>query len=631
MEMEIGYDHLTEVSDYSDYQIWPAYYEDEAECYEYEDEGKEFDEEIEEKVEKKTKLKPPELIDIYADLLTSDVDNRNSSIRTSTSAWNFQLKEETEGSEETLITPEDEPEEGSEVTSEGSRYNCLRDIEISNSQLKLRNLYTSFPVPDDPGIIPAFWILQEHAESYIHDNVKLFQHMVRKTKLQPIKAIEKMLHSNKISLQYYGINPRTVRPLCEALMTNHTVEVVNLTGNWLSEDSCYHLNELLEKNNTIHTLLLAGCRIGASGAWRLQDGISESHTLTNLDLTDCNLGAEGLEYIGLGVCQSDHLKKLVLNDNHLDESAVNDLQHLIASSDTLTYLGLSWNSLYTAETWKKLSKAIDANDTLVELDLSWNALGNECANQLRILLSRSTPLKKLHLTGNRFNEEDAVLIARGLSKNMMLEELYLGNNPLKAEGAFELIRAVTPNVSPESKLRVLDLTNIWANKNAIPELQAIEEGKPWLQVKLGGILSNHKIVGPDVTVLLFKRANYEAMKPKKKRQRRNFGHFVLSLEDGFIPRSRFLQLVKSFKLKLSPTLVDAITKAFAGPRHTVNLALLKSVYMVQYPNTELPPEKPKKKKRKKTKGIESKKKKKTEDTESKTTKKAKTKKVKIKK
>ncbi|XP_076283023.1 uncharacterized protein LOC143210234 [Lasioglossum baleicum] len=472
--------------------------------------------------------------------------------------------------------------------------------------------------------------MRERMDSYMNDSVKLFQHLVRKTKLQPMKAIEKMLLSDKISLQYYGINPRIVRPLCEALMYNHTVEVVNLTGNWLSEDSCYHLNELLETSNTIRILLLAGCRIGAIGAWRLQDGISQSQTLTELDLSGCNLGAEGLQYIGIAVCQSNHLKKLFLNDNHLDESCVNDLQRLVASSDTLTHLGLSWNSLYTVETWKKLGKAIEANDTLIELDLSWNALGYECVNQLRLLLSRSTPLKKLDLTGNRFNEADAVPIARGLSRNVVLEELYLGNNPLKAEGAFELIRAVTPLVSPESKLRVLDLTNIWANKNALPELQAIEEGKPWLQVKLGGILSNHKIVGPDVTELLFKRANYEAMRPKKKRMRRNFGHFVLSLEDGVIRRPHFLELVKNFKLKLSSTLVDAITKAFEGPKKTVNLALLKSVYMVQYPNTEPPPEKPERKKKKAT-GTELKKKKKTKDTESKATKTATTKKAKMKK
>ncbi|XP_078034384.1 uncharacterized protein LOC144468642 [Augochlora pura] len=625
-------DYLTEVSDYSDYQIWPPDDGGEGEGYEYEyEEGeyKEFDEIVERKESVKDALKPPELIDIYADLTFRDIGAERIAIKTEERKEKLRqligLKDETEGSEETLITPEDESEEGSEESSEGSLYNCLRHIEISNSQMKLRNLHTSFPIPDDPGITPAFWILQEQTDSYSNHGVEFFKAMVEKAKLQHIKGLEQMLLSNKIDLQYYGMNPRIVRPLCEALMLNHTVDVVDLTGNWLSEDACYHLSELLQTNNTIHKMVLAGCRIGPKGAWRLQDGISDSQTLAELDVSECNLGAEGFAYIAEAVCQSDHLKELIMNDNQLDEACANDLNHLITASDTLTKLRLSWNSLYSAETWKKLCKALETNEVLEELDLSWNALGNECVNYLRLLLSHSPPVKKLIMTGNRFNEEDAAIIARGLAKNETLEELHIGNNPLKAEGALELIRAVTPQVSPGSQLRVLDLSHIWAKKNALPELQTIEEDRPSLEVKLEGILSNHKIVGPDVMALIFKRANYEAMKPKKKKLRKNFGHFILSLEDGIVPKSRFIQLVKSFKLKLSPTLLDAITKAFAGSKNTVNLDLLKSVYITQYPDTEPPPPKPEKKKKapkhpkpkKKEEGTESKATKKTKKTKKK--------------
>lgn len=125
---------------------------------------------------------------------------------------------------------------------------------------------------------------------------------------------------------------------------------------------------------------------------------------------------------------------------------------------------------------------------------------------------------------------------KGLSKNTKLEELYIGNNPIKAEGALTLIKAVTPDKSPESPLRILDLTNIWANKEILPELETIKNNKPWLDIKLGGILSNYKVKDPDVQAILLRRANYEAMKPKKKRHRKNFGHFVLSLSDKPISR-----------------------------------------------------------------------------------------------
>ena len=117
----------------------------------------------------------------------------------------------------------------------------------------------------------------------------------------------------------------------------------------------------------------------------------------------------------------------------------------------------------------------------------------------------------------------------------------MGNNPIKAEGALTLVKAVTPDKSPESPLRILDLTNIWANKKILPELETIQNRKPWLDIKLGGILSNYKVKDPDIQAILLRRAQYESMKPKKKQHRRNFGHFVLSLSDGPISKGICIQ------------------------------------------------------------------------------------------
>ena len=140
----------------------------------------------------------------------------------------------------------------------------------------------------------------------------------------------------------------------------------------------------------------------------------------------------------------------------------------------------------------------------------------------------------MRFKGNRFTENDAEIIAQGLSKNNTLQELQLGNNPLRAQGVSALIDAITPNLSPNETLCLLDLENIWANKNILENLEIIENVKPWVTIKLGGILSNYQIVGPNVRRLLLKRAKYEAMLPKKKKQQRDFGQFVISLTDELI-------------------------------------------------------------------------------------------------
>lgn len=118
----------------------------------------------------------------------------------------------------------------------------------------------------------------------------------------------------------------------------------------------------------------------------------------------------------------------------------------------------------------------------------------------------------------------------------------MGNNPLKAEGALALIRAITPRVSPDNALHLLDLENVWANKDILPELETIKTLKPEVKVKLGGILSNYQLVGPNVKKILLKRANYEAMAPKRKGRKRNFGHFVMSLNDKMVSQGMFFSM-----------------------------------------------------------------------------------------
>lgn len=74
-------DNVTEISDYSDYKVWPSYhYEDEAACYEGEVEAEKYDEKVEDeeptRKEEGKRLKPQELIDIFADLAMQLRDKR---------------------------------------------------------------------------------------------------------------------------------------------------------------------------------------------------------------------------------------------------------------------------------------------------------------------------------------------------------------------------------------------------------------------------------------------------------------------------------------------------------------------------------------------------------------------------
>ncbi|KAG5311028.1 LR74B protein, partial [Acromyrmex insinuator] len=506
---------------------------------------------VEEEKEEEDIKTEPEIIDktdIFTDFMAEFGAKRTKELAIKAEKKKKQLRQligveqkKDDESEETLITPEDEDIVSERVSTESSIHPCLHKIDISDSQLKV-NPYTMYQVPNDPGLLPAFWLLRERPPIYSTDGVQKFYDIVKRAGLRSIGSLKDMLLTDQLNLSYTGFKSPIMKAICEALTDNIFVRKLDLKDTKLSANACRYLNDLLLKNNSIIDLSLSGCRIGTNGAKKLYNAISENTALKVLDLSRCNIGNEGFEYIASALSNNQDLESLDLSDNHLDEKCSKSLYNLL-SSKSLTHLNLSWNSLYDAKVWKILVNGLKKNrESLRSLNLSWNAIGEECVHHLYNLLSRSRNIEELNLSWNRFNGKDAEIIAEGISKNNTLQELQLGNNPLEAQGVSALIHAITPNISPDSALRLLDLENIWANKNILEDLETIKNVRPWVTIKLGGILSNYQLVGPNVRRILLKRAKYEAMLPKQKNRRRNFGQFVMSLTDKLINRGMFARI-----------------------------------------------------------------------------------------
>ncbi|XP_046836144.1 leucine-rich repeat-containing protein 74B-like [Vespa crabro] len=456
----------------------------------------------------------------------------------------------------------------------------------------LSNLYTVFSIPHDPGIGPALWTVDTQ-DTFMENGIYKFDELVKRKGLKVIHTINDMLQTECINLRYYGIDPRIVEIICHVLKNNDSVHTIDLTDNWLTKSACYYLGELMQKSTMIISLILSKCRIGPEGMKELCNGISITSSLITLNLNSCNIEDKGLEVLAFAIENNESLEELFLANNNLNKTCTEHLCYLIMNSRSIKWLDLSWNSLFDEHTWKALTSVLSKNRTLIGLNLSWNGIGTECVKYLTIVL-RISHLEILDLSNNMFTKFDAANISKSLSRNSILQELYLGNNPLEAEGAFILISSINPKNSPESGLRLLNLENVWADKTILPELEIIENERPWLQIVLGGILSNYILIGPNVMKILLRRANYEAMAQKKKKLRRNFGHFVLSLSDNPISRGQFRRLISEFKLKLSKSLIKEIIMAFLGPKKTVDQGLLKAVYLEEFPDTKPPPVKPSK-------------------------------------
>ena len=137
-------------------------------------------------------------------------------------------------------------------------------------------------------------------------------------------------------------------------------------------------------------------------------------------------------------------------------------------------------------------------------------------------------------SANCFTDKEVSTLAKSISSSKSLKEIKLNNNRFSPKGITDLVEGLNVENIVHSKLITLDLNNHNATKNITHILESLKAKKPNLEVKLGGILENFEIIGPDIKLLFLKTANYESMHTKIKKNRKDFGHFVLSLQDSII-------------------------------------------------------------------------------------------------
>ncbi|XP_046737178.1 uncharacterized protein LOC124405954 [Diprion similis] len=519
-------------------------------------------------------------------------------------------KNQQTSSVETIITQEDEIQNASLYSNSSSKSSSsLMSSRISDSEVKLLRLFNAFPIPDDPGNVQAFWILYDPVPIYTNDGIQRFTDTMKTSNLRPIACMYDLLRSDVVNLRYYGLDPRAVKAICQSVYNNTSVQSLDLKDNWLTREACVHLNNLLLESEILSHMNLSGCRIGCEGIKCMLSGLTENWSLVELDLSNCQLKDDGFNSLAPVVENNQLLETLNLSDNQLGTECAKALEAMLAHNNHLLHLDLSWNGLFTKEASNGLFKGLIENKTLLSLNLSWNALGKEALVPLGTFLQQNQTLLSLNMSGNRFDEQAAVTIANSLAKNVGLQDIYLGDNPLKSAGGLALVHALIPEQSPRTELRHVNLENVWINKTVLPDLENIRTNRSWIRIKLGGIFSNHKLVGPDEKKIFFKRAIFEGMKPKKKKQRKDFGHFILSLEEKLNSRDNFKELVKGFKIKLSETLIHALMTAFPGANKKVDQAAMKAFYLQQYPDTIAPPPPTPKKKKGKRKKLDNEKRK----------------------
>ncbi|KAL0270312.1 UNVERIFIED_CONTAM: hypothetical protein PYX00_007769 [Menopon gallinae] len=420
-----------------------------------------------------------------------------------------------------------------------------------------------------------------------------------KLHISPIVKLYNNLDGTKIDLTFHGISKKQMRAACAALEINTTVEELILKGNRLSPASCSLLSEALARNYTLTYLDMTGCRIGPEGGMYLAQALQANTALRELNLSRCYIGDEGMIKLAEALKDSTSLNKLILSYNSLDVGAAEALAMLLTENEYITDIALDYNYMYDPVVMKKFFKNLAANTGLVSLSLQWNGISDPSLGlAIAQVLKKNETLKSLDLSYNRLDSSSVKPFRRGIAGAKALGVLRMARNPITAEDAENLLLGLKSSKT----VKVLDLSEIWVNKEFVKTLKKLQSTKD-VEVPYGGIHSNYVIHGPDYQAVLMKRARYEAQKPKPKKQRRDFGHLMFLLGDQPITQDQFMEIVKKFKCKVSKELFSELIKQFPTKKsNLIDVVAMRDKYLSLFPDTTPPePKKPKKKKEKKEK------------------------------
>lgn len=83
-----------------------------------------------------------------------------------------------------------------------------------------------YPVPDDPGLQPALWVLHERQPFY--EGARKFYAAVKRSGARPIGLLRDMLETDELNLRYYGIESGVMEAICETLADSTFVQTIDL-------------------------------------------------------------------------------------------------------------------------------------------------------------------------------------------------------------------------------------------------------------------------------------------------------------------------------------------------------------------------------------------------------------------
>ncbi|KAI8802057.1 hypothetical protein BJ742DRAFT_834377 [Cladochytrium replicatum] len=230
--------------------------------------------------------------------------------------------------------------------------------------------------------------------------------------LEKTKILESLdLHSNSIQSGAQSI----FRSMC----LNSTLRKLDLSENELADDVVESIGEMLKSNKGLRELLLTENAI--TNLAPIFEGLVSNTSLEHLELDSNSCNTESAKVLATVLKKNNALKYLGLDMTDLGDDAVTEIANALAENTVLETLDIERNPFGDVAA-SALATALKTNSTLKELCLAGSSdkvglIKHEGAKALSSALEVNRTIEKLTLGSQSFGSDGAAAISAGLAKN----------------------------------------------------------------------------------------------------------------------------------------------------------------------------------------------------------------------
>ncbi|KAK3155468.1 hypothetical protein QOZ80_2BG0203640 [Eleusine coracana subsp. coracana] len=315
------------------------------------------------------------------------------------------------------------------------------------------------------------------------------------------KTIESLQHIFASSSQTYGgltldlhcnrFGPTALFQICECAVMTERLEVLNLSGNRLTDACSSYIFTILQKCKALYSLNIEQCSITSRTVQKVADALHEGSVLSHLSLGKNN-PISGTAMLNLlpKLASLTRFSELSLTGIKLNKLMVDKLCSL-AQSTCLSGFLLGGTSIGPVGTIRLTEVLSSASHELLRLELSNCGLTAPDFTQICTNLSRINILD-LNIAGNSINLEGCDAIhAMLVNPHCSIRSLTLDRCNLRLMGIVRIIQALSDNDQLE-ELRVAGNANFAQGAMQFQTVKMKQIMRNTVQVHMGAVQAHRR-------------------------------------------------------------------------------------------------------------------------------------------